>query len=61
MPLGAGYRPSDRGLWVKVAGLAAAALIGFVVSWTQLVDFGPASTTSLSAASSFDVAEDLSW
>ena len=51
----------DRGLWVKAAGLAAAALIGFIVSWTQLVDMGPASTSTLSTTTSFDVAEDLSW
>jgi hypothetical protein len=60
-PLGTGYRPSDRSIWVKAASLAAAALIGFVVSWTQLVDFGPASIASLSTTTSFDVAEALSW
>src|SRR5262249_46811928 len=54
-------QPRDRGLWVKAAGLAAAALIGFIVSWTQLVDMGPASTSTLSTTTSFDVAEDLSW
>jgi hypothetical protein len=59
-PLGTSHRPGERGLWVKAASLAAAALIGFVVSWTQLVDFGPAST-NLSTTTSFDVAEDLSW
>jgi hypothetical protein len=60
MQLG-GHSRSQRSVWVKAAGLAAAALIGFVVSWTQLVDLGLASTTSANATAPFEVAEDLSW
>jgi hypothetical protein len=56
-----GHSPSQRSIWVKATGLAAAALIGFVVSWTQLVDMGTAPTTSTSAMGSFELAEDLSW
>lgn len=55
----AGAMPlAGRGLWLRVASLAAAAVIGFMVGWTQLADTSEATAAS---GSSLDFAGDLSW
>lgn len=50
-------QPPTRGLWLRAAGLAAAAVIGFMVGWTEL---GTSDATAASG-SSLDFAGDLSW
>ena len=56
-PAGA-IRPVARGLWLRAASLAAAAVIGFMVGWTQLTDTSEATAAS---GSSLDFAGDTSW
>ena len=50
-------QPPGRGLWLRAASLAAAAVIGFMVGWTQL----DTSDASAASGSSVDFAGDLSW
>jgi hypothetical protein len=44
-------------LWLRAVGLAAAALIGFVVGTTQLTDIGDSSAS----AAPIDVADVAPW
>jgi hypothetical protein len=57
-PSARGGSANDRGLWLRAASLAAAALIGFIVGASQLAD-----TTDASAAdsSSIDFSGDSGW
>jgi hypothetical protein len=51
------YRHLSNMLWVRAAGLAAAAVIGFVVGATQMADLGdPTASTA-----SIDVADYTPW
>jgi hypothetical protein len=51
------YRPSTSWLWVRAAGLAAAAVIGFVVGATQLTGVGDSAATT----TPIDVADISPW
>ncbi len=51
-------QPAARGLWLRAGSLAAAAVIGFMVGWTELADSGEATAAS---GSSLDFAGDLTW
>ena len=59
-PAGGGRAGSanDRGLWLRAASLAAAALIGFIVGATQLADTSDASAAD---SSSFDFSGGSGW
>ena len=51
------YRPLTDWLWVRAAGLAAAAIIGFVVGATQLTGVGDSTATT----TPIDVADISPW